>query len=426
MVAAAVMAGALSAARAAPPPEAKRGGPPPTHARTGGAQEPAQMRVALLPLPGVEAARVDEALARCLAGDFDAEPLPDAFPHAPPPGPHYRDLGFLEFGEFPAPYADALGRLATGDADCAVLETADGPAIVRRMVYYGPRTQSEGELAAVREHQRRRRAVRELREETLPAAIARAGLDPAADLSAGAPPPDRIALPGGVFWMGSTDAEIDQRVELYERYVAATIGPAERRRYEDELLHPARVGPFAIDRTEVTAGAYRAFIERTGYRLEGELPDTDTLPATGVTLADAMAFCAAAGGRVPTAEEWEFAARGADSRRFPWGDELPDGTRGNFCDSRCEKGWATPDHDDGHAGPAPVGSYPAGATPEGVLDLAGNVREWTSTLTEDGKAWIKGGGHGNAYDDMISADVRIQEWDRHGPDVGFRCVSDGD
>ena len=73
-----------------------------------------------------------------------------------------------------------------------------------------------------------------------------------------------------------------------------------------------------------------------------------------------------------------------------------------------------------------MGSYPAGATPEGVLDLAGNAREWTATLTEDGKAWVKGGGFRNAYDDMISADVRVQEWDRRSPDVGFRCVSDGD
>ncbi|MDP7110842.1 MAG: SUMF1/EgtB/PvdO family nonheme iron enzyme, partial [Myxococcota bacterium] len=288
----------------------------------------------------------------------------------------------------------------------------------------GPRTLSEGEIASTREHERRRASVHELRDVTIPAAIASAGLDLAA-IPASAEP-DRIALAGGVFWMGSTEAEIDQRVELYERYVAATVGPAERRRYEDELLHPVRVEPFAVDRTEVSAGVFRAFAELTGYRHEAQLPTDDSLPATGVTLADAIAFCAAAGGRVPTAGEWEFTARGVEGRRFPWGDELPDGTRGNFCDSRCDQGWATPDHDDGNAGEAPVGSYPAGATPEGVLDLAGNAREWTATLTEDGKAWVKGGGFRNAYDDMIPADVRVQEWDRRSSDVGFRCVSDGD
>ena len=61
-----------------------------------------------------------------------------------------------------------------------------------------------------------------------------------------------------------------------------------------------------------------------------------------------------------------------------------------------------------------------------MLDLSGNVREWTLTLTEDGKAWIKGGGFNNAYDDLIPADVRVQEWNRRSPDVGFRCVYDAD
>jgi formylglycine-generating enzyme required for sulfatase activity len=423
MVAAGLLAIALASA-ADPERESKRGDPPPPEGTSGKAEEPEQMRVALLPLPGADSSRVEAALERCLAGDFHAEPLPDSFAHRPPEGPHYRDLGFLEFGELGPPHGTALDALARASEDCAVIETSAGPAIARRMVYYGPRTLSEGEIASAREHERRRTSVQKLRDVTIPAAIASAGLDLAAiPASAEA---DRIALAGGVFWMGSTEAEIDQRVELYERYVAATVGPAERRRYEDELLHPVRVEPLAVDRTEVSAGVFRAFAERAGYRHEAQLPTDDSLPATGVTLADAIAFCAAAGGRVPTAEEWEFAARGVGGRRFPWGDELPDGTRGNFCDSRCDQGWATPDHDDGNAGGAPVGSYPAGATPEGVLDLAGNAREWTATLTEDGKAWVKGGGFRNAYDDMISADVRVQEWDRRSPDVGFRCVSDGD
>ncbi len=295
------------------------------------------------------------------------------------------------------------------------------------MVHYDAQPWGEGQAAAAREHTSRRRATKQLLEEVIPGVIRDAGLDPSAGASS-APPglADTVPIAGGLFWMGSTPEEIDQRVDLYDRYVAAAVGPAQRRRYEDEVLHPVLVADFAIDRTEVTEAAFRAFVDRSGYRYEGASTASRDEPVNEVSLADAMAFCLERGARLPTAEEWEYAARGPAGRRFPWGDELPDGQRGNFCDRRCDQPWATPDHDDGHAGLAPVGSYPAGATPEGVLDLSGNVREWTSMVTGEGKAWIKGGGHRNAYDDMIPADVRVQDWNRRSPDVGFRCVVDGD
>jgi serine/threonine-protein kinase len=113
---------------------------------------------------------------------------------------------------------------------------------------------------------------------------------------------------------------------------------------------------------------------------------------------------------LPTDEEWERAARGAEGREYPWGNEEPDPNRANY--------------DEGKVGaPTPVGLYPKGATPEGIMDMAGNVWEWTADWYEDNVyrsvrwgSWIYLSKYLRAaYRDRVRRDFR-------NDNIGFRCV----
>ncbi len=224
---------------------------------------------------------------------------------------------------------------------------------------------------------------------------------------------------------------------------------------------------FCMDDTEVTVGAYRACV-RSGRCsapvVANETPvearlcnwrrtDVERHPVNCVDWNQAETYCASVGARLPTEAEWEFAARGTAGRRFPWGDEAADATRANLCGAECSRfvgalpgavGW-TPigNWNDPWALTAPVGSFPEGATPEGLHDMAGNVWEWTQDgyETSDGgrreegvtaqrpAAWwsdnrvYRGGG----WDSMDvswarSANRAIYGRTARHHSVGFRCV----
>ena len=130
--------------------------------------------------------------------------------------------------------------------------------------------------------------------------------------------------------------------------------------------HAVALAAFAIDRTEVTVGAYERYARATNAELPwGRTAAPDSLlPVTRVRWSEASAFCAASGARLPTEFEWEAAARGPLGRRYPWGDTFD--AAAAVLDQRA-------------SAPARVGTHPRGNTPEGVADLIGNVWEWTSS-----------------------------------------------
>ncbi|MEO8127672.1 MAG: SUMF1/EgtB/PvdO family nonheme iron enzyme, partial [Bryobacteraceae bacterium] len=180
---------------------------------------------------------------------------------------------------------------------------------------------------------------------------------------------------------------------------------------------------FYLDRTEVTNGAYRAFCEATKRALPKNPPwdrkyfDKPEYPVLNVSWTDAREFAAWAGKRLPTEEEWEKAARGPEGRVYPWGN-WTQSTAANL------KG-----AEDGHANAAPVGSFPYDESPFGVLDMEGNVEEWSSSEFGDGKKVVRGGGFNSTVDQATTATRRGEKPELDPAvfsSVGFRCAASPD
>ncbi|QUV99746.1 SUMF1/EgtB/PvdO family nonheme iron enzyme [Chloracidobacterium sp. MS 40/45] len=220
-------------------------------------------------------------------------------------------------------------------------------------------------------------------------------------------PPDMVLVPGGVFQMGSQSAE----------------DPAKP---SEVPAHEVIVRPFLMDRYEVTNAAYAAFVKATGHPVppdwkKGTYPTgKDNHPVGNVSWEDARAYAAWAGKRLPTEAEWEFAARGTEGRRYPWGNDF-DRWRLNSAETNV-----------GHT--EPVGSFPTGATPEGVFDMAGNVTEWTASddtaypgsayKPEPGHKIVRGGGF-SLPSKYASATKRTQvPPNTRNAALGFRCARD--
>ena len=218
------------------------------------------------------------------------------------------------------------------------------------------------------------------------------------------PPTAKLSIPRGdmVFVPGAS-----YRFGVEAKWQGAVPGSSA---LGDPAGYPVTVGSFLIDRTEVTVAAYEACVQsgacdalldgdnfasnhsivcnygKTGY---------DQHPINCVSFTEAEKFCTHAGKRLPTEYEFELAERGPKGRSFPWGDEPPLPTHVNACDASCARDaqsklaeqyssmWPDINGDDGYGFTAPVGTYPAGASPYGALDLSGNVEEWVSDAWSD-------------------------------------------
>lgn len=155
--------------------------------------------------------------------------------------------------------------------------------------------------------------------------------------------------------------------------------------------HTSTVGPFALDRFEVSVGRYAACVER-GACL-GPVPPGDVSRAALVSLEQARAFCQAEGGRLPGDDEWSWAAGGGSSRRYPWGET------GAVC-RRAAFGLVVGPCARGASGPDTVGSRPSGATPEGLFDMAGNAPEWALGAGEKARA------RGGSFASRLASELR--------------------
>ena len=237
---------------------------------------------------------------------------------------------------------------------------------------------------------------------------------------------EMVRIPGGTFTMGRDDGPPDER-------------PAHR------ITLPA----FEIDRHPVTNVQFVRFLHAFGPRnargenlFDDDDPDArihkgpdgwkadagfENHPVVEVSWTGARDYCAWLGKRLPTEAEWEFAARGSEGRPYPWGNQPPDATRARF-------GAAFNAH-------VPVGSYPAGATPLGIPDMAGNVWQWVSTAyrpypyrSDDGREDLtnvsvvrgtRGGCHDCRAEDLRAAErgSRVSRRPDAGHhNIGFRCA----
>ncbi len=243
------------------------------------------------------------------------------------------------------------------------------------------------------------------------AASAVAEAPDAGPVEAGPPAPEGMVLiPAGTLSMGSNDGEQNEKP-----------------------VHPVKIAAFWMDVTEVTVEAYADCIRAgacSGFAVDpqcnsGRQAGRLKHPVNCVTATEAEEYCHWAKKRLPTEAEWEYGARGSDTRRYPWGDAAP-GVQA------CWNGEGNNVGRGSRKSTCVVGSFPTGRSPFGLLDMAGNVMEWTSSPHSDdysrdpvdGTRSVRGGSweHGNPNSLRSAIRIRSGVESRVRHLVGFRCA----
>jgi formylglycine-generating enzyme required for sulfatase activity len=245
-----------------------------------------------------------------------------------------------------------------------------------------------------------------------------------------------VYIPSGAFYMGGVDTDAQP---------------------DEKPPHNVTVSAFWMDKLEVTNGMYTLCVKATKCQPPRDFQsatrksyfgnaDFNDFPVIQVSWQDASNYCQWAGRRLPTEAEWEYAARGsADYRRYPWGEQSPDNNLANY--------------DYGVRDTSKVGSYPSGASPFGILDMAGNVYEWVADYYDPNyyagmpsqnptgpsvavgqglRRVIRGGSWLDAFRDQrvsnrgyasspdLSADSKSEKYKGEANNhTGFRCAANG-
>jgi formylglycine-generating enzyme required for sulfatase activity len=269
-----------------------------------------------------------------------------------------------------------------------------------------------------------------------------------------------VFVPAGEFLMGASAADLS---------LVGAGGPPKLAGGDEQPQHPVSLEAYWIDQTEVTNAQFSNFANLSGYQttaqvegygagggqeieganffhprgIETGIDDKVDHPVVQVSWQDANTYCEWAGARLPAEAEWEKAAKGpANDRVFPWGNafQLPEfdvATVTNFCSSSCPvEAGRDPNVDDGFTYTAPVGSFPAGASPYGAMDMAGNVWEWVDgyyqgypgTTYEQagdfGESYrvVRGGSWDNAAQHLRATFRQNNEPRLRSDGTGFRCA----
>lgn len=247
-----------------------------------------------------------------------------------------------------------------------------------------------------------------------------------------AAPEGMIKIPGGDFLFRVSGVEIEGGNDVGVD-VQFPWEDSPRRQHSQQM----RLKPFYIDRYPVTNAQFKKFLDATHYHLaddhnflrdwrNGGYPKGwDAKPVTWVSLEDARAYAAWAGKRLPHEWEWQYAAQGGEQRLYPWGNEWDPSAVPAPEQSRTQRP------------PTAVDAYPKGASPFGVMDLVGNVWQWTDEYQDDHTraAIVRGGSYyqpqgsrwyfPQAYrlDEHGKYLLMAPSIDRSGS-IGFRCVVD--